>query len=351
MPLTPFFNKLNNLVVKYKLYHLPFWGTYVVLLAFLLSPIDEFQYYLPNAAILVFFHAAVSYFNNYLLFPLYLFNRKYVLYVLSLLLSISLVCFPIAFVYYRFLIEDEMQKNLVWTSDFFINNALFILFTVAITASIRLFSNWYKQQISNRQLEKLNIENELKFLKTQINPHFLFNSLNNLYALTLKKSDNAPEIVLKLSNILRYVLYEGTAQRVPLTKEIEYLQDYLELERLRLGGRATIKFETEGNLFGCQIEPMLFINFLENSFKHGVSTDAGISWVHILLSVDKEQKILEMKIENSKPEKPDIIRQHGGIGLENVKKRLMLLYPDTHTLNIEDKKNTYIVHLKLLLKP
>src|SRR5690606_32965089 len=153
-------------------------------------------------SIIMFFHILVSYFNNYLLIEWFLFKRKYATYLLSLSLSVLLVCFPLAVASYRYIPLSNESRSSIWTVEFFTYNFLLIIFTVLLTTSVKLFRNWYLKEQSNRELQKLNIESELRFLKSQINPHFLFNNLNNLYALTLKQSELAPDVVLKLSNIL-----------------------------------------------------------------------------------------------------------------------------------------------------
>ena len=181
--------------------------------------------------------------------------------------------------------------------------------------------------------------------------HFLFNTLNNLYALTLKKSDKAPEIVLKLSEIMRYMLYECNERRVHLTKEIQYIYNYLDLERLRQPKDTDIRFVVEGQISEQMVAPLLFIPFLENSFKHGLNNQIqGEGFVRLRLTVAGED--LEFFIENSKAER--LPRQDhprsGGIGLVNVRQRLQMLYPDNHTLTVQDEPHRYAVtlHLKMV---
>jgi LytS/YehU family sensor histidine kinase len=173
-----------------------------------------------------------------------------------------------------------------------------------------------------------------------------------LYALTLKKSDLAPDIVLKLSNILRYVLYEGASQkRVSFYKEIEYLESYLELEKIRLGDRVRVELNIIGNFENKYIEPMLFINFVENSFKHGAAGNADKAWVDVKLELVENEVILNVK--NSLGKSKIKIKKDktyvGGIGLANTKKRLNLLYPNSHNLEIGEKEGKFEVQLKINL--
>ena len=179
----------------------------------------------------------------------------------------------------------------------------------------------------------------------------MFNTLNNLYALTLKKSDKAPEIVLKLSEIMRYMLYECNERRVLLSKEIQYIHNYLDLERLRQPREADIRFTTSGVISDQMVAPLIFVPFLENSFKHGLNHHVqGGGFVRLNLSVSGED--LEFTIENSKAER--IPRQEhprsGGIGLANVRQRLEMLYPENHTLTVLDEPHRYVVtlHLKMI---
>jgi LytS/YehU family sensor histidine kinase len=225
-----------------------------------------------------------------------------------------------------------------------------ITYTLGITMSLKMVKQWYERERVAENLERINMETELKYLKTQINPHFLFNSLNSLYALTLQKSDSAPELVLKLSEILRYVLYDGSERWVSLEKEVNYLKSYLDLEKIRNGDRLELEFNINGDPKTKQVAPMLFLTFLENSFKHGINQKAEGGFVKIDMNIGEED--LLFSIQNSKPEKKEkrINGKSGGIGLENIRKRLTLLYPGRHNLNISDDGEKYSVELSLQLK-
>jgi two-component system LytT family sensor kinase len=344
-----FFSELISVVTRYKIYHLIFWILYISFWSLLLrSGISWKQDYL-NATIFIFFHIIISYFNNYYLIEWFLFKRKYLTFMLSLSLSILLVCFPLAVATYRYipLIDDSVKS--IWSTSFFVTNFMFIFFTVLLTASIKIFRNWYIKEQSNKELQKLNIENELRFLKSQINPHFLFNNLNNLYALTLKQSDMAPEAVLKLSNILRFGLYDSQKQKVPMEDDIQFVRDYIELEKYRLGERTTINLKVNGSTIGRMIEPFLFINFIENAFKHGANPTLGHSFINIEYTIDDITKTIIFSITNNKPRSLNNLEKDrvGGIGLKNVQTRLNILYPGKHQLKIADESETYTVTLIL----
>jgi len=206
-------------------------------------------------------------------------------------------------------------------------------------------NDWLESQREKKELQSQTLQSELKFLKSQINPHFLFNTLNSLYALTLKKSDQAPEIVLKLSEMMRYMLYECNEREVPLSKEINYLKNYLELEKIRQGKKMEINFAMDGEVGHQKIAPLMFIPFVENSFKHGISNQISAGYVNILLEINQNE--VTVTIENSKTASVPSPsgKKSGGIGLVNVKRRLDLLYPDKYDLIIDEDPNTYTVKL------
>ena len=210
-------------------------------------------------------------------------------------------------------------------------------------------NDWLVQQRDKKDLESQNLQSELKFLKSQINPHFLFNTLNSLYALTLKKSDLAPEIVLKLSEMMRYMLYECNEKEVPLSKEINYMKNYLELEKLRHGNKMLIDLKINGELKDQKIAPLILIPFIENSFKHGINNQVSQGFVNLELNVLNSD--LHMQLVNSKsPSLPKMNgRRSGGIGLVNVKRRMAILYPDKHHLDINESPNTYKIELNINL--
>lgn len=226
---------------------------------------------------------------------------------------------------------------------------LICLFVGMASTIFKVTTDWLVHQSERKDLESQRLQSELKFLKSQINPHFFFNTLNNLYALTLKKSDLAPEIVLRLSEMMRYMLYESNEKEVSLNKEIAYVKNYLELEKLRQGDKFEINFNLTGKLNDQKIAPLMFIPFLENTFKHGLDNQIKSGFVNI--DLDLNQDSVHLEIENSKP--PSVEKKKrsysGGIGLENVKKRLKLLYPKKHELNIVDKPNSFKVLLDIKL--
>lgn len=334
---------------KYKLEHILFWFFYALFWLLVSGSFKDYSQ-IVNTLIVVFFHAIVAYFNIYFLIPTLLQKRLYVSYALSLLFSISLICFPLAIIIYLLNPDNAVENQYnIWTLDFFITNSFFTSYAVGITMILRLILQWYQREKEKSELLRITSETELKFLKSQINPHFLFNCLNSIYALTLKKSDDAPQTVLKLSEMLRYLLYEAGEEKVTIDKEINYLNNYLELERIRLGNRGKILFENTTDSDEYLIEPMLLMPFVENSFKHGLNKQATDGWVKIILSVNDGK--LHCSISNNKKEisanKTGI--KIGGIGIENVKRRLDILYPNKYTLGIKESDITFEVELHLLI--
>jgi two-component system LytT family sensor kinase len=202
---------------------------------------------------------------------------------------------------------------------------------------------------SSLRLQRENLNLEINFLKAQVNPHFLFNTLNNLYTLVVKQDERAPLIVQHLTDLMHYTVYESTAPLAPLSQEIAFLEAYLELERLRYGKKVRISYQPAGDTTGLSLTPLLFFPFVENAFKHGIDSSLDASWVEIALAV--RGKWLHFNVRNSySPGAPQ--REVGGVGLANVRKRLALHYPATdYTLDIQQNAAEYAVLLTLHLTP
>jgi two-component system, LytTR family, sensor kinase len=339
---------LYRWISKRPVYHGLFWmALFVLMLGYHVDdyPWKSLTHLLSYQLISFGFYSILVYFNLYFLIPEYLARRAFV-YLGWVIVTCAVVTPIMVLVFY--LLWPSMRPVLVPGQLSFIirNVGITLLSTV-----LRVIMDWWRYQGEKQTLLTQNMQSELRFLKSQINPHFLFNTLNNLYALTLRKSDQAPEIVLKLSEIMRYMLYECNEKRVLLTKEVQYIHNYLDLERLRQPKAADIQFITQGFISDQLVAPLLFVPFLENSFKHGLNHHVqGGGFVRLQMEVSGTD--LLFFIENSKPDQ--LPRQEhprsGGIGLTNVRQRLDLLYPDAHDLTIEDAPNCYTVtlHLKLI---
>ena len=224
------------------------------------------------------------------------------------------------------------------------NLALFLLVFVFSTG-IRVINQWLHSEQRNKEIANEKLKAELSFLKAQINPHFLFNTLNNIYALASAQSENTAPAVMKLSSIMRYVLTEARNDLVPLEKEIQFTSHYIELQKMRLTDKAVVDFTVRGEPFGRQIAPLLLLPFVENAFKYGISTRER-SPIAILLEIKKDSfqfSICNHKYFNTMLRASD----NTGIGINNTRRRLDLFYEDRYTLEIDDKPNEFSVHLKI----
>jgi LytS/YehU family sensor histidine kinase len=216
-------------------------------------------------------------------------------------------------------------------------------------AAIVIFKKWYIYEQNNKRLAQEKMSAELNFLKAQIHPHFLFNTLNNLYALTLTKSKKTPDIVLKLADLLDYMIYKSNDKFVPLTKELEIVEGYIELEKMRYNERLDLKYELIGDPDSHEIAPLILLPFIENCFKHGASKDRIKPSINI--QIDIEPSCLTLKAINSIPkEKHQNDSENSGIGLSNVKRRLGLIYPGQHELEINSDEKNFEIKLKLFWK-
>jgi two-component system LytT family sensor kinase len=224
--------------------------------------------------------------------------------------------------------------------------AIFLLIFV-ISTGVRVVSQWFQSERRTKEIENEKLHTELSFLKSQINPHFLFNTLNNIYSLAANQSDKTAEAVLKLSSIMRYVLTEAKNDSVPLEKEILFVTHYIELQKLRLTDKSNVEFSIRGEPNGKQISPLLFLPFVENAFKYGIST-RELSPVIIHLEINNPE--LCFTVKNNK-HSGMLMKQadNTGIGINNARRRLDLLYPGRYRLDICDEKSNYIVKLNMEL--
>ncbi|EAY27779.1 sensor histidine kinase [Microscilla marina] len=369
-----------NLLPKYKsnhqrlLLHVLFWVSYVLFFTILWGSYDDHYYRELKVQILLLpGRMLIVYFNLYFLLPRFLLKKRYLSYVLWLIptsmligmLSRSLIFYfyyPIynpGFIKTTYLTTEVIVQYMIpahisnlWSVFKVIKYAVGFNTVLLLTTGVKILKFWYKDKQAAKLLEKEKLEAELKFLKGQIHPHFLFNTLNNLYALTLKKDEHAPEIVLKLSDLMNYMLYDTNTQYIDIEKEINYIKNYIALEKIRYGNRVDISFNIAGQVAGNKIAPMLILPFVENSFKHGVSGEIDHAWITIDLLLQGNQ--MTLKVENSKS--TEYIKRSqreyaSGIGLVNVKRRLDLLYTDQYELKVFDEEpSTYLVVLKLTLE-
>ncbi|GHT63054.1 hypothetical protein AGMMS50239_18210 [Bacteroidia bacterium] len=236
---------------------------------------------------------------------------------------------------------DNMMKRL----GIYTRTTHFLLVFI-VSTGIKVITQWYEEKRRLKELENSKVEAELSFLKSQIHPHFLFNSLNSIYYLALSKDDKAPKAILSLSDFLRFVTVESDKNLIPLEKEIKMLSEYLNLQSLRTSEKFDLQVEMKGDFTSSEIMPLTFIPFVENAFKYGISAHIDC-FIH--LSIGIEKGVLEFTIKNSIFQVQKDIVNSSGIGLENIKKRLELAYPERHTLDIKSDSEVYSVFLKINL--
>lgn len=229
-------------------------------------------------------------------------------------------------------------------------NSVILCFAVmALGTSIRVTESWYENEKQRKEMENQKLGAELSLLKSQINPHFFFNTLNSIYSLAIVKSDKTPEALIKLSEIMRYIIYDTERKLVPLSKEVEYIANYIELQRLRLSKNIKVIFKTHLGKDESVIEPLLLLPFVENAFKHGVDNEKG-GKIEVLIT--KSGNTLQLHVENPLIEHPSMVNNgSSGIGMNNTLKRLKLLYGNNFSLTTGPTEKTYVTDLILKLKP
>ncbi|MDB5135135.1 MAG: histidine kinase [Mucilaginibacter sp.] len=286
------------------------------------------------------------YINFLYLIPKFLDRKNYRFYTFALFITIivfGLGKYGVAVIFKSYVLMHDSGKHVSFGS-YFISAALTSIFFLFLSTALKFGVDWFLNERVQRDLENQRLSAELAFLKSQINPHFLFNSLNSIYSLAYQKSDTTPEAILKLSEIMRYMLYESNDNKVDLSKELQYLQNYIDLQKIRFGNKAFVDFKIMGEVGDQKIVPLLLIAFIENAFKHGVANDP-LTPIRLLINLDGTK--LHFYMENKK-------HMHnrdneGGIGLNNVKRRLDLLYPGKYSLTIQDEPDTYTCELSIVL--
>lgn len=289
---------------------------------------------------------AIIYTNIYASVPRLLLKGKLVKYIVSLFVFVIGIILNIL-ILQVFLLKKVPQEELNLVSFLFnISSACFILvFLLLGTSSIVLIKYWILADMKRAQLETSILESELKLLKNQVNPHFLFNMLNNANMLLKKDKEQASKVLFKLEDLLRYQINDSNREEVLLSSEIQFLNDYLNLEKIRRD-HFTYTIETTRDIETIKVAPLLFIIFTENAVKHNPENES-LSYVNIEFSIDGNN--LHFICENSKPDYPDQSSAAGGLGLKNIRRRLNLLYPDRHSLDVTDEKTRYIIDLNLML--
>ena len=288
------------------------------------------------------------YINIMFLMPKLFSKKKYLIYFIALVATIllSIILNLITFDW----LADIVFPDYYFVSHFdFLEIGTFMVIYILITTLLKLSQSWFELQEVNKRItriEKENIKSELNALKAQINPHFLFNSLNVIYSQAIKKSNKTPNAIIQLSDILRYVIYDSTKDKVSIETEIKLIEDYIELQKFRIDTTSNIKFEHKVQNENCKITPMLLLPLVENSFKHGIKGELDHTFVNIKLEANINNILFE--IENNKGIGETVESDgNSGIGIANIRQRLTLLYPNKHKFDIEETTTIFKVNMIL----
>jgi hypothetical protein len=332
--------------------HLLFWAAY--LLYYLLQSTyrvaePDIGPMLTQLSITMWVDMLAAYFTAYVLLQYFLFRRRYLAFTLVFLaFSFGLLVLQRTIMYYYIIptYGSVPETEGFWEFNF-LAHLLNIYVPVGVFLSVKLLKFWYRDQRIRQELVKQNIKSELALLRSQVNPHFLFNTLNNIDTLVKVDQKRASDSIMKLSELMRYMIYNSTSPLVALKQEIIYLESYIDLQRLRLANPKAANFSVTGSTNGHSIAPMLLIPFVENAFKHGSKNkDPG----NVDIRMDLEGNSLQFQVQNSmdphEHQQKDATR---GIGLDNVRRRLKLLYPERYDLDIKRGNTHFLVTLKLSL--
>jgi len=333
------------------LQHLLFWALSFIVLLYFFNTSNKIEKI--DIIYTAIFHVSLItgvYLNLLILIPLFLKKKRYLLYLFLLIAGIAGTA-GFNLLTFNKLIDYFLPGYYFISYYEFDDILIFVIVYMGLTTLLKLSKSWFLLMEADRNLmraEKEKINNELLALRSQINPHFLFNSLNSIYSLALNKSGKTPAAILKISDLMRYMLYQANEDNVPLKNELHFLENYFELQKLRSDDQTEITLNITGEIKKQKIAPLLFLPFVENSFKHGVKGDPEGGFTRVNVNVmDKEVQmdVINNKGKIDKVEKGDF----QGIGLQNARRRLELLYPQRHTLSISDLGDSFEVKLKIVL--
>jgi len=334
--------------------HILFWFFSIVLFTVVLFYTRDFSIHdidlqtAINILVTVFLLAIAVYINLLWLIPVFFKKRKF--FRFAVFQSANILLFIVLNYYISVLIEGNGHPNFVTEA---IAEFILVLIFLVVSSLLKFVRDSFTLQdieLKIGKAEQQQIEAELKALKAQVNPHFLFNTLNSLYSLTIDKSDKAPELILKLSELMRYVIYEAKEDFEPIEKQLEFIKSYVYLESLRIGDHLKVNFSIEGDNTFVKIAPLIFIAFVENAFKHCSKQREQNPFISIFFDIRSKDRI-QFTIENTKESEDNDLGSPGtGIGLENVRKRLNLLYPEKYKLEIKETDQKYRVDLTISLQ-
>jgi sensor histidine kinase YesM len=327
---------------RMKAHHVLFWVAYVVFWVNFFRGAYDFRAVVINTLFYAVFNGAAFYIIGYLLFPRYLYRRRYGIFFALLVMVVLVSSAGLGTVLYMVMKGIDVPYEVRFSAAF--TYALTaICTTVGLLTAAKLVVEKIRSDINVRHLDRQRLETELQYLRAQVNPHFLFNAINSVYFLIRKDPDKASETLIKLSDLLRFQLYDCTDEKIPIEKELEYIQNFIELEKLRKGNKVTVNYREEGMLSGFPIAPFMLIPFLENAFKFISNHSDKRNEISISLARQNGQFTATFFNTCERAPKNSV----GGIGLKNVKRRLDLIYPGSYQLTVDEKNDTYCVTLSL----
>jgi len=337
--------------------HILFWLISITLLTLVFFFYEDrlhFNQIMKSLIINIGFATGV-YINLLILVPKFLKQKNYIFYIfwLVVLLTLCSLITQYAFIYpFHYLFENINQFksfNSTLHSAFFFATLVYII----ATSFLKFIKDWLSMQDLNLRLEKTErqkLEAELKTLKGQLNPHFLFNSLNNIYSLALTKSDKVPELILKLSDLMRHIIYESKENYISLEKELDFVNNFIVLQKIRTSEKIKIEYKLEGQIPSAKIAPLLFEPFIDNAFKHGLPGTHDSDYITILFNFN-QTGFLIFQLKNNYEDSEQWIKKNSGIGIENVRQRLKHLYKQNeYALTIKKEAGIFSVFLKIKLK-
>lgn len=332
------------------LIHIAFWVMYSSYFFYNLSygrPGEpDWNEIIPNFLFHVSALLVISYVNYFFFLPRLIREGKITRYLVTYVPVFLVLGYMFLLGKQYFLDGFTYEDTWMYSLRFALNVYVGAFFVTGFIGLIKFVEDYFVLEARSRELETRQLTSELRFLKAQVNPHFLFNTLNNLYYLAVNKSDQTPDVIAKLSGMMRYMIHDSNAEKVPLDKEVEYIENYLDLEKMRLNEEVPITFEVNGEITGTHITPLILIAFLENAFKHGIGNNGGKSWITV--SIEVSGNTLHYRVANSVVSHSEkTVREASGLGLANVRRRLDLSYPDKFILNVTEDDERYRVHLKI----
>ncbi len=345
---------ITRILQNRKLQHILFWSFFVVIEIIQTLERNEGMERLWQFSLEIIRYSGIVfavYVNLRLLIPKLLEHNKYVAYFGCIILTLGAAAGIHYLVHLVFNTEVRLPPGHSFkVSTFLLFSSLHTLMMMVMTSLLHFVKAWVKLKdmaLDMKELEKDKLEAELKALKAQVNPHFLFNSLNNIYSLALDKSDKSPGLILKLSDLMSYIIYDCVDEKVRIGQEMDFLKNYVDLEKVRVGERIDVQLKIDVREDYTELAPLLFIPFIENAFKYVSGTEEMKPFIHITVH-DRDDEWISFEVENNTQEALMVIKdKYSGIGIDNVRKRLELIYPGNHELEIIHSENCFSVKLRI----